>query len=213
MAVALRAAGAVTENTASPSLPGGTTAGDLILVIVHSATVATAAASGYTQLGTYLDGGGNSQTTVLYRVATGSDSITLTGLTSYVTYVSAYTGVDSAAFVSAATANAAGTFTCPSVTATRAGSYLVCSLATETYGGVGPITWTPPGGMTERVDYSGTRSTFPYANTAADLSGVGAGATGAKTFTPSNTSIGSLAGVSVLLQPPTSGSYLPALML
>lgn len=211
--VSLRAANAASENVTTPALPTGTVAGDFILVIVHQPNTATTpAASGYTQLGTYVDSGATSRTTVLYRFATGSDSISLTGTGSdFVTYVSSYVDVQqSGPFAGSAFAQSpgGGPFTCPAVTSSRTGAYLICHLGGATYGGVGAVTWTPPSGMTERVDYSGTSGTFPYANTAADLAGV-SGSTSAATFTPTNSAIGVIVGVSLLLAPADTAPTAP----
>lgn len=191
MAVAFRSA--TNAENAAPAVPAGTTAGDLLVLIVHGGGTAGA---GYTLQRT--DGGTRTYT----RPAAGAGDAPVMSGTQYVAWLGAYTGahlVAPIADAAYAVAPNGGPFTCPSVTPSRAGSLLLCHLGGGTYGGVGSVVWNPPAGMTERLDYSGTASGFPYANTAADQQLAGTGATGTRTFTPGASNIGNLDALSLII--------------
>ena len=161
-AVAFRAAassGQATGATITVTKPAGTITGDVMLasitVVSNTSTVSTPA--GWTLLlSTNQTGTNTSRLYTFYRIALagepGSYAWTITGANvGAVAAIASFSGVDisvSPIDASAGQATASSlTHTAPSVTATVAGDMLV-----TVHEFAAARTWTPPAGMTERVD-------------------------------------------------------------
>jgi hypothetical protein len=121
--------------------------------------------------------------------------------------ISAYSGVDNASPVDVS-AISTGFETMPSLTTSLPGEMLVASFGGRT--GSAPATWTPPLGMTERVDRTTTTaSAIGYLSLSQnDELWVAAGATGSRT-TNSTPTVNSPAGSWLALRP-AAGAFLGA---
>lgn len=145
------------------------------------------------------NGGGNNHHYVFYKVHTGSEagsySFTWTGASTNAACIIGYRGAKSVinTFAVAENAVATSTFDAPSVTASVAGVLITTFGIDDNQAGL--PTFTPPSGQTERADISDpTVDTTDIAISLNDEA-VGAGATGNKTSTCSNTGIWSSASI------------------
>jgi hypothetical protein len=83
-------------GTISPSLPGGTTAGDLLITVVSSADDSTIAMAGWNTLHNSI-GAANEAAAIFWRIATGGDPRTITqsgNCNAIIARISRFTGVD-----------------------------------------------------------------------------------------------------------------------
>lgn len=170
------------------AVPAGTLAGDVMLAALTTSpeTVPLTAPAGWTLIQEVVQTAGTgSRVATYYRVATASEPASYTwtlsgGHNGAAGGIVSYSGVDpvSPIDVSAGTPTASSRFhTAPSLTTTVGGSMLVTVHAYAS-----ASTWTPPTGMSERVDIaSGAANAAGVTLEMNDLLLAAAGATGART--------------------------------
>lgn len=201
--VGTASAGDSTSSALTLSLPTGTTAGDQVLVaasLANSKSVTTP--TGYTVVGTYTAGTGNSAAkVVLFRrtVAAGDSSVAVSfqGKIAKTVTLAVYRNVHPSNPIDAvsAGATAAGTSVATAAqTTTALGDQLVMIAGTSGTAG----TWTMPTGMTTRVQKAGGSTDAAIADQALTATG----STGGRTATHSTSS--QLVGVLVSLRPAQS---------
>jgi hypothetical protein len=194
-------------STLSIAVPAGTVAGDVMIaaITVTPSTVPITAPGGWTQIRAVTQAsGGGSQLATYYRVATASEpaSYTWTLTTSHTGAaggIVSYSGVDNTTPIDVSASvitNSSLNHTAPTITTSIANDMLVTVHEYES-----ASSWTPPGGMTERVD---------IASRAVSSNGItlemnelvlgAAGATGAKTATAAGNNKDSGATASIALR-------------
>jgi hypothetical protein len=210
--MAFRAASAVVLLNGSGNLtldkPAGTASGDLMLALIvpNTDNLNETPPSGWTKIEERTGAGYVPGPTIYWKQAGGSEPSTYdwacTGVFKGV--ILSYDNADGTtpinAHSSASGGGATTSFVAPSVTTTVDGCTLVCFFVELDFTGAGP--YTPPSGMTERVDVveDGTsRADFEIADV---LLGT-AGATGTKTATATNSK--NYWGASVAIAPSTGG--------
>jgi hypothetical protein len=201
-ATGVESGGTTTATVTTPT----STAGDLIIVasVCDPNIGATEPGGALTALDTETDGAfsGGQQSRLWYRWATGiegSFAITMAGVSFLRVAAVAYRGADP--LVNPTSASQLSTvITSPTATTTRAGA-MVLHVAAGRFGVI-DATFTPPSGMTERIDYSNGAAAALHI---AEVLQAAAGATGAKSSTPSATpSFG--AGFTVVIEAPLSAN-------
>jgi len=203
------------ENSQSPAKPSGVTAGDVMLAFLNSGSFSpipfvASVPSGWTLLtstgqdsarhAVYMKVAGDSEpSSYTFRVQTNDSSNTTYTLWFSATIV-AYRNVSGSPIDVTGTAlmiSGSGTFaTAPSVTTTMNATRVIGFFAANGQG-----TWTPPTGMTERVDVQvGSGQSGHQTYSVSDVIQPSAGATGTKDATTSGNTSGRY-GVLVALAP------------
>ena len=198
--VGTASAGDSTSSALTLTLPTGTTAGDQVLVaasLANSKSVTTP--TGYTLLGSYASGTGNSAgKVVVFRrtVVTGDTAVSVSfqGKIAKTVTLAVYRGVHPTNPIDATStgATAAGTTVVAAAqTATASGDQLVLIAGASGTAG----TWTAPAGMTTRVQKTGSTTDAAIA----DQPLTATGQTGSRTATHSVST--QLVGVLLTLRP------------
>lgn len=198
--VGTASAGTASGTSLVLTLPAGTAANDQAIVAVtlpNNKNVTTP--SGYTVVGTYTSGNGSSAAKVIiYRrtIIAGDTSVTLTFSASFAksATLAVYRGVNPTTPIDASSSGVTPggtTVTAPSVTTTLFGDQL--TLITGSTGSAG--TWTPPAGMTMRVQKTGGTTDSAIADQPIPT----AGPTGTRASTHSTSA--QLVGVLLALKP------------
>lgn len=218
MAVTYRSATSaaqITGTTAAPSKPTGLTTGDLMVAIQVSDKggdlASMTAPSGWTLLGSQEGDTTNCHVKVWSKVATGTDAAASTfafpdstGADCAVGLLAITNGTfdQNQTITPVFTVNntAAAAMVAPAVTGTN-GGLLICGYAAETDGTA--RTFTPPSGMTERVDVTPASSPW-VALEVATLALTSSGSTGTKTATCSGAEPS--VTVSLVIDPPPAAA-------
>jgi hypothetical protein len=193
MAVAFRAAGTIADHATSGTVavpyPAGIAAGDLLVIAgEHESARTMNLPSGWTRLfGPVNASGGGGAMEFFYKVATGSESGTLTvtlNLAGQISAImSAFSGVDTAAPVdvsaTATTPTSGSSVSAPSVTTTKANTLLLHLF--WLWMGASP-SMTPPAGDTERYDTPSTQTSYLYGLSTVTKAAAGATGTAAPTL-------------------------------
>lgn len=181
MAISYRSSTTTTGTGTSLSLshPTGATSGDLLVAIIATVThQPNSVPTGWTLAGSFTL---QAATSVYTKLDSGSEGASyswgFSASDNYAASILAYTGAGSVRAIAQAT-SAAGDTSCPAggVTAT-AGDMLVSGISASTNASF--MSFTPPTGMTERLDFHSDS----LALTVADLLLASSGATGTRTFT------------------------------
>jgi RHS repeat-associated protein len=183
----LDALGTTTSQTIN--LPGGTVAGDQVIVGVTEAQGETSSISGYTSRGSFSQPNADSLDVYNHTVAAGDSSFTVTWQTNGSTHqkevvVAVYRGVDPNtpvdAVIGAASSSASTSLSIGPLTASQAGEELV--MVQSAIGNTTGVTWSA-NGMAERSPSSASQTLT--ASAVADQSLSSAGSTGTRTETVS----------------------------
>lgn len=190
-----RAASAVATLNGTGNLsinkPAGTASGDLLLALVvpNTDNLDETPPSGWTKIEERAGAGYVPGPTIYWKKAGGSEPATydFAGIGVYAGVMVGYDNADGTTPINAHSSSISGgastSFVAPSVTTTVDGCTLVNFFVATDFSGAGP--YTPPGGMTERVERledATYRADFEIADV---LLGT-AGATGTKTATATN---------------------------
>lgn len=194
-------AGATTNNSGVTTLPSGLAAGDLLILKVDRAyeyVLSSATPTGYTFLRNIVDPGTTPaavQTDIFFKICTGSEGTTGPTFTTgagarWIVDAVAYRGVHtSLPFVAENGAIESATTTshsAPALTNTVSNAWGVYAAAARA--GATPQSWTPPTGMTERLDTDlGVAGSTNLVSTWADTNGTVAASTHTYTGTGSTT--------------------------
>lgn len=212
MAIAYRAGSNawIVWNTLTVSIPSGVQAGDgmlLLLQISASNTYTLTVPSGWTQIGSTLNDGGNGDSYLYWRAATSSDPGTSFDITTDVdvnmaAVLVAYSGIDTSALVHAwdVTQVTSGSGTTshvtPTVTTSVDGSLVVEAITAR---GSTVTSWTVDSAIVKRQDVYGEQSGAPSIVAADNDAGGPAGTYGGHTFTSDVQCVG--ARWTIALQP------------
>ncbi|HEU5013948.1 MAG TPA: fibronectin type III domain-containing protein [Roseiflexaceae bacterium] len=188
--------------------------GDIMIaqVLISSSTATITTPAGWTLIRS--DTGNNRRSSLYVHSATDSDAGTIAfPLSTSVNAVGGIVdvrGVDTTTPVAASagqTNGSSATCTAPSVTATKAGDWLLTFSS-----GVGNLTFTPAAGQTERWDVTTTAGGSNSASELATEALAGSGATGtrASTMSGATTSLGQSIVLSRALDPPSAPTGLTA---
>jgi len=161
-------AGAVTiaTSTSAVTLPSGLASGDLLIIAVHRThdyPLTSATPTGYTFLRNIIDAGTTpnaAQSDIYYKVCTGSEgtsgpTFTTATATRWVVHAAAYRGASTTTPLTAEsgqghTTPSSTTHDAPTITNSNSAGWAV--YAGGARGTASPVSWTPPIGMTERLD-------------------------------------------------------------
>lgn len=194
-------AGATTNSSGVTTLPSGLASGDLLILHVgrsYEYVLSSGTPTGYTFLRNIFDAGttpAGAQTDIFYKICTGSEGTSGPTFTTgagarWCVQAAAYRGVSTTLpFIDENGATETATTTshaAPAITNTVSGAWGVYAAAARA--GATPQSWTPPTGMTERLDTDlGVAGSTNLVTTWADTNGSVAASTVTYTGTGSTT--------------------------